>query len=120
MKAHPSLATAPASSRLPRPCPHWCDSPHRERNLDPDLSCHSARLAISADEALTVWLQQTEDHTQLEPISIGVDTGPRELTALSADQLDDYAATLHRAAIRARSLLSSTHPATSSTQRNPR
>lgn len=105
MTDRPTLALVPARPFAPSPCPSWCDSPHAERDVDPSLACHSAQLTASTDRVVTVWIQQTEDDTASEAVGLGIDTGPRDLSGLTPDQIDGYAATLHRAAMRARAIL---------------
>jgi hypothetical protein len=104
MTNRPPLALVPPRPPFaPGPCPNWCDSEHAEREFG--LLCHSAFVATSEDGHLVVWLQAVEDADGPEPAALGIAPSRHDLDGLTPEQMDDYAATLHRAAMRARAIL---------------
>lgn len=108
----PPLSVCPDTHHEPHPsapvhCPSWCESRHLELLW---LACcelviHTRQLATTGDQAVTVWLEAVESPTGTDPARLGIGTGPRDLADLTLAQVDDYAATLHRAATRARAIL---------------
>lgn len=102
--------TCPAAHHDPHPnapahCPPWCAGQHPARLW---LSCcdiviHSRPLETTTDQALQLRLEAAEDTTGTQPAAVTLDLV--DLPTLTPDHLDDYAATLRRAAIRARALL---------------
>ena len=89
----------------PAHCPPWCRQDHAPRLW---LSCcdvvvHSAPLAVSHDQTLSVRLVAAEQlNTGCEPPRLLI--APPDALSCTIEEADDYAATIHRAAILARHL----------------